>query len=158
LLAVSPWRLRLGFDRKAIAGVIGFSSSVIGFNFTQYFIRNTDRLIIGRALGPTQGGLYDYAYRFYMYPLEVITIVLISVMFPTSSRMQTRPAQLASAFLRANGAIAVITFPMMAGLAVVADPFVRAVLGEKWAPIIPLVRVFAPLGALQSLSATPGQI
>src|SRR6185295_19499064 len=62
------------------------------------------------------------------------------------------------AFLRANGAIALATFPMMVGLAVVADPFVRVVLGEKWVRVIPLLQILSPMGALHSLSATPGQV
>jgi PST family polysaccharide transporter len=158
LLASSPWKPRLGFDREAVAGVLGFSGSVLGFNGLQYFVRNGDSLVIGRLLGTVQLGLYDYAYRFYMYPLEAITGVLISVMFPTFASLQGDRAAMGRAFLRANGAIALATFPMMIGLAVVADPFVRIVLGEKWAPVIPLLEILAPLGALQSIVATPGQV
>lgn len=158
LVAVSPWRIRFGFDRREIAGVIGFSGSVLGFNALQYFIRNTDRLVIGRTLGTTAVGFYDYAYRFYMYPLEVITGILISILFPAFSRLQDDRPELGRAFLRANAAIALVTFPMMAGLGCVAAPFVRVVLGEQWLPVIPLVQILAPLGALQSLVATPGQI
>jgi O-antigen/teichoic acid export membrane protein len=158
LVATSSWPLRLGFDSGAVAGVLGFSSSVLGFNGLLYFTRNADRLIIGRALGAVDLGLYDYAYRFYMYPVEVITGVLINVMFPTFARLQESREELGRAFLRANGAIALITFPMMTGLAVVAGPFVRVVLGDQWTTVIPLVRILAPLGAMQSLGATPGQI
>lgn len=158
LVQGSPWPFRLGFDADEIRGVIGFSSSVLGFNALQYMIRNTDRMIIGRALGTGDLGLYDYAYRFYMYPLEVVTGILISVLFPTFARMQEDKVELGRAFLRANAAIALVTFPMMAGLGAVAGPFVRVVLGEQWEPVIPLVQILAPLGALQSIVATPGQI
>jgi len=158
LVASSPWRLAPGFDWGAIRGVVGFSASVMGFNGTQYLQRNSDRLIIGRALGAIELGYYDYAYQFYMYPLESVTVVLIKVMFPTFSRIKGDIEQLGRAFLRANGAIALITFPMTVGLAVVADPFVRFVFGEKWAPVITLVQILAPVGLVQSIGATPGQL
>jgi len=158
LVLSSPWRLRIGFDWPAVSAVVAFSGSVLGFNLLMYLIRNSDRAIIGHALGPVELGLYDYAYRFYTYPVEVITGVLISVMLPTFSRLQESPAALGRAFLRANGAIALITFPMMAGLAAVAGPFVRVVLGGKWSAVIPLLIVLAPLGALQAISATSGQM
>ncbi|MBY0400534.1 lipopolysaccharide biosynthesis protein, partial [Myxococcota bacterium] len=158
LLRVSPWPVRLGLDASEIRGVLGFSSSILGFNALQYMIRNTDRMIIGKALGTADLGLYDYAYRFYMYPLEVVTGILLSVLFPTFARMQESKTELGRAFLRANAAIALVTFPMMAGLAAVAGPFVRVVLGEQWEPVIPLVQILAPLGAMQSIAATPGQI
>ncbi len=158
LLSTSPWRPRLGFDTREVASVLGFSGSVLGFNGLQYFVRNADRLVIGRRLGTVELGLYDYAYRFYMYPLEVITNVLISVMFPTFASLQHDRAALGRVFLRANGAIALAAFPMMTGLAMVADPFVRVVLGEQWTAVIPLVQILAPLGALQSIVSTPGQV
>lgn len=158
LLAGSPWRVRLGFDARAVSSVLGFSGSVLAFNALIYFTRHADNLLIGRFLGAEQLGLYDYAYRFYTYPVEVITGVLIGVMFPAFARLQDSREALGRAFLRANGAIALISFPMMAGLAVVAGPFVRVVLGEQWVAVIPLVQILAPLGAMQSLGATPGQI
>jgi PST family polysaccharide transporter len=158
LLSSSPWRPRLGFDAKEIKGVLGFSGSVLGFNALQYFARNSDNLVIGRALGSVELGLYDYAYRFYMYPLDAITGVLINVMFPTFASLQDDRAAMGRAFLRANGAIALATFPMMIGLAAVADPFVRVVLGAQWIRVIPLVQILSPMGALQSLTATPGQV
>ncbi|MEZ4330275.1 MAG: MOP flippase family protein [Myxococcota bacterium] len=158
LVWISPWPLRLGFDARAVSGVLGFGGSILAFNGLIYLTRHADSLIIGRALGAAQLGLYDYAYRFYAYPVEVITGVLLGVMFPTFARLQDRREALGRAFLRANGAIALVTFPMMAGLGAVAGPFVRVVLGEQWVDVIPLVQILAPLGAMQSLGATPGQI
>ena len=158
LLLGTPWRPRLGFDAAEVKGVLGFSGSVLGVNVLQYFARNADSIVIGRRLGTLDLGIYEYAYRLYMYPLEVITLVLISVMFPTLAGMQNDRAAMGRAFLRANGAIALAAFPMMIGLAVVADPFVRVVLGEKWTAVIPLVQILAPLGAFSSLTATTGQV
>jgi PST family polysaccharide transporter len=65
--------------------------------------------------------------------------------------MQDDDVRLKAAYLRACGAIAFVTFPMMLGLAAVAHPFVVVVLGEKWLPAVPLIHVLAPLGALQSV-------
>ncbi|MGH7463399.1 MAG: oligosaccharide flippase family protein, partial [Longimicrobiales bacterium] len=90
--------------------------------------------------------------------LDVITTVIMRLMFPTFARMQEDRQKLGRAFLRTSGAIALIAFPLMAGLAVVADPFVRVVLGENWLPIIPLVQILAPLAMLHALGALPGQL
>ena len=158
LLASSPWRLRLGFDAPTLREVSGFSGSVLAFNVLQYGTRYTDRLLIGRTLGATNLGYYEYAYRFYMYPLEVITAVIMRLMFPTFARMQEDLDKLGRAFLRTCGAIALMAFPLMAGLAAVADPFVRVILGEQWAPIIPLIQILAPLAMLHALGAMPGQL
>ena len=158
LVAISPWRLRFAWDRKELKGVVGFSGGVLGFNVLQYFSRNTDNMIIGRFLGPEPLGFYDYAYRMYMYPLEAVTSVLMRVMLPAFARVQSDDAELGKVFQRAVGAIALITFPMMTGLAAIAHPFVVVVLGETWLPVVPLIRVLAPVGMLHSIGATTGQV
>jgi PST family polysaccharide transporter len=47
---------------------------------------------------------------------------------------------------------------MMTGLTLVADPFVRTVYGEKWAPMIPILQILSMVGVLQSLSNPTGWI
>lgn len=158
LVVSSPWRLRFGFDWEATRGVAGFSAGVLGFGAMHYLNQNVDKLLIGRRLGAVQLGYYEYAYRLYMYAVDSITGVMIRVMFPTLARLQDQPYQLGQTFLRANGAIALLTFPLMTGLAVLAEPAVIVVLGQKWAAIVPLVSIFAPVGILNSIAATPGQL
>jgi O-antigen/teichoic acid export membrane protein len=46
----------------------------------------------------------------------------------------------------------------MAGVMAVADPFVRAVLGEKWHPVASLLVILAPVGLMQSVVTTVGNI
>ena len=155
---VSPWRLAFGFDLNELRGVAGFSGSVVASNLVNYIGRFADRLAIGRLLGVTNLGFYDYACRLYWYPLEAITPVLLSVMFPAFSKLQDDDARLGRAFLRANGLIAFVVCPIMIGLAAVADPFVPVLLGERWRPIVPLVEILAPAGILAALGVTQGHL
>jgi PST family polysaccharide transporter len=46
----------------------------------------------------------------------------------------------------------------MLGMAVVADPLVRAVLGTQWIPVIRLFQILAPVGLIQSIQTTIGHI
>ncbi len=155
---LSPFRPRLVFDRQGLRECLGFGLNLTGFNVFNYFSRNADHLIIGIFLGPIALGYYALAYKFMLLPRESVTGVLTRVLFPAFSRMQDDDERLANAYLRVCGAIAFITFPMMAGMAVVARPFVEVVLGDKWLPAIPIVSVLALLGMLQSVTATTGNI
>jgi PST family polysaccharide transporter len=103
-------------------------------------------------------GFYAMAYGIMLKPRDAVTGVLMRVLFPAFSRMQDDDERLKAAYLRACGAIAFVTFPMMLGLLAVAQPFVQVVLGEKWLPIVPLICVFAPLGALQSVWSSVGNV
>jgi PST family polysaccharide transporter len=55
-------------------------------------------------------------------------------------------------------AISLITFPMMAGLFVIAPEFVRVMYGPNWEPIIILIRIFCMCGLIQSVGTTIGNI
>lgn len=153
-----PFRPRLAFDRQGLKECLGFGLNLTGFNVFNYFARNADNLIIGIFLGPVALGYYALAYKLMLMPRNAVTNVVTRVLFPAFSRMQDDDERLAKAYLRVCGAIAFVTFPMMAGLAFVAHPFVEVVLGDKWFPAVPLIWILAPLGAISSIQTTVGQI
>jgi len=155
---VCPFRPRLAFDKQGLKECLGFGLNLTGFNIFNYFARHADNLIIGIFLGPVALGYYALAYKLMLLPRNSITNVVTRVLLPTFSRMQDDDERLAKAYLRTCGAIAFVTFPMMAGLAVVARPFVEVVLGEKWLPAVPIISILATVGALQSVTSARGQL
>ncbi|MBU4398814.1 MAG: MOP flippase family protein [Planctomycetes bacterium] len=156
--ALSQWRPRLIFRWSEVRSVFSFGANITGFSLFNYFARNADNFIIGAFLGAGPLGFYSLAYGILLKPRDAVTNVLMRVLFPAFSRMQDDDARLKAVYLRACGAIAFVTFPMMLGLMVVAHPFVQVVLGEKWLPAVPLIYVLAPLGMIQSIWSTVGQL
>ena len=153
-----PFRPRLAFDRGGLKECLGFGLNLTGFSIFNYFARNADNLIIGIFLGPVALGYYALAYKLMLMPRDAVTNVVTRVLFPAFSKMQDDDERLANAYLRVCGAIAFVTFPMMAGLAVVARPFVEVLLGDKWLPAVPVICILAPVGALQSIWGPAGQV
>ena len=47
---------------------------------------------------------------------------------------------------------------MMAGVLVLAKPFVLTVFGVEWQSVIPLIMILAPVGMIQSIGSTVGSI
>lgn len=80
------------------------------------------------------------------------------VLFPKLSELQDNDEKLAAAFLRTLSGIALITFPAMAGLALLAGPLVEVFLGAKWMPAVPAISLLAIVGAIQSLTFLSGPI
>jgi O-antigen/teichoic acid export membrane protein len=154
----SSWRPSRRFDWFEIRSVMAFSLNLTGSNIINYFARNADKLLIGRFLGSQDLGYYDLAYRLMLYPLQGISSVIRRVMFPLYSRMQDDVAQFSRTYLKVASAIAMISFPLMLGLAALAGPFVLTLFGTAWSPVIPLLLILAPLGALQSITTTVGDI
>jgi PST family polysaccharide transporter len=79
-------------------------------------------------------------------------------MFPALSAMQSDVESVKRVYLRSNRLIALVTFPMMLGLCVLAEPAILLVLGEKWRGVIAIVRVLCLAGMAQSVYNTAGWI
>jgi O-antigen/teichoic acid export membrane protein len=152
------WSPSMIFAWNDIRSIASFSSGLSGFNLVNYFSRNADNLLVGKYLGTGPLGLYQFAYIVMLYPLQNVSQLLGRVIFPALAQMQDDNPRFRQAYLRSCCAIAFITFPMMAGVAAVADPFVRVWLGPKWLPVIGLLQVLATVGMLQSIGTTVGQI
>jgi PST family polysaccharide transporter len=156
LFIISSWKPKLLVKWQPVKGLLKYGLPLMGFSFVNYFNRNLDNLLIGKYLGSRQLGYYDVAYRSILFPLSNVSAVIGRVMFPALSHMEEDKARIRSAYTMANRYIAVITFPLMAGLAVLAPQLVRVALGPKWARAIFLIQILAAVGALQSVGTTTG--
>jgi PST family polysaccharide transporter len=154
----SRWRPQMVFEWASIKTVARYSLNLTGFSVFNYFARNADKFIIGRYLGAQALGNYDLAYRLLLYPINAISSVVGRVVFPAYAKIQDDNAQLRRTFLKIAAAIAFVSFPVMFGLMVVCDQFVLTFFGAKWAPMIKVIAVLAPIGALQSIGTTVGTI
>jgi PST family polysaccharide transporter len=141
-----------------VRALAGFSSNALAFSVINYWLRNGDNLLVGKFIGASALGLYARCYSLMLLPLTSVSRSLSEVLFPTFSRIQENRPRVAQAYLRCTQAVAVITVPMMTGLGILADPFVRAVYGEAWAPMVPILRVLCPVGALQSIGTLNGTL
>jgi PST family polysaccharide transporter len=72
--------------------------------------------------------------------------------------MHADPARIASAYLKATSAIALISAPLMLGLFSLREPFVESILGRQWMPMTSVLAWLAPVGFLQSVMFTGGTI
>jgi O-antigen/teichoic acid export membrane protein len=158
LWLASPWRPRWLLSWKELRSIAAYSLNLSGFNLVNYFSRNADNTIVGRYLGAYQLGFYQLAYNVMLYAVQNISQVMGRVLFPVFAKMQDDHRRFQHAYIKAVSTIAVVTFPMMAGVMAVADPFVKAVLGEKWHPVASLLIILAPVGLIQSVVTTVGNI
>lgn len=152
------WRPRAEFDGGEIKAVTGFSLNLSGFGLVNYLSRNADNAIVGKVLGAVALGNYQVAYNLMLTPLQNISSVIAQVTLPGFALIQDDDARFRSAYLRSSSIVSLITFPIMAGLGVVADPFIRAVLGQKWIGAIAIFQILAPVGLLQSVQTLVGSI
>jgi O-antigen/teichoic acid export membrane protein len=153
-----PWRPKWVISWHEIRSISSYSLNLSGFSVVNYFSRNADNAIVGRYLGAFQLGFYQLAYNVMLYAIQNVSAVLGRVLFPAFVKVKDDNARFRQAYTKGVSMIAVITFPAMGGLMAVAVPFVRAVLGTKWLPVASLLTILAPVGLMQSIITTTGNI
>jgi len=154
----AAWRPTRQCRWEHVRGLAGFSSNALGFSVINYWLRNGDNLLVGRFIGAAALGLYARCYSLMLLPLTSVSRSLAEVLFPTFSRIQENRPRVAQAYLRCTQAVAAITIPMMTGLCILADPFVRTIYGEAWVAMVPILQVLCPVGALQSIGTLNGTL
>jgi PST family polysaccharide transporter len=154
----APIRVNAGFRPEYARRVLSFGLHLSGFHVFNYFSRNADNLLVGRFLGSVNLGYYQMGYMLMTYPLQNFTLMVTQVVYPALSKFHEDHARFRAAFLRTTSLIALVTIPVMLGLCVTAQPFIRIFLGPRWMQVATLLAVFAPLGAMQSIFAAVGVI
>ncbi len=155
---ISDWRPHLLVDWGAVKELLGFSANLVGFRVFNYWIRNADNVLIGKLVGSHGLGIYTRAYETMMLPLRQVTEVVGGVMFPALSIIQDDKYRVRGIYIRAIKSIALVTFPMMLGLLVVARSFVLGLLGPQWEAVVPILEILCMVGLVQSINASVGWI
>ncbi|MFY0599385.1 MAG: MOP flippase family protein [Cyclobacteriaceae bacterium] len=145
------WKPSFYFSLSKLKEISAFSTNVLANDTLNYWVRNVDTLLIGRYLDSKSLGLYNKSYSFLTLPLGTISGSISRVLFPSLSSIQDDLEKVRATYLKIIGSIAIVVFPMMIGLFVVADKFVLVVLGENWVEAVPIIRVFSILAMNQSI-------
>lgn len=152
------WLPSMQFSWQQVKPIARFSFALLGTNLVGYANRNADSLLIGRFLGASPLGFYSMAIQLMLYPLQQVSSVIVRVLFPTLVQLKDDLPRLRSAYVKAVGAIALVTFPLMGGLFALADDFVQILFGASWFEMIPVLKVLCWVGMLQSIGTTVGTI
>lgn len=151
------WRPRT-FSIAAVKELAKYSTNLSGFQFINYWARNSDNLLIGKFLSVASLGIYTRAYSILLLPMTQIIGVFTQVMFPTLSTIQDDKPRVRSIYLRAMQIISFVVYPTMLGLLVVARPFALTLFGIRWIEVIPLIQIFCVLSLIQALCNPVGWI
>jgi PST family polysaccharide transporter len=149
---------RLHFSMSSVRDLFGFSIGHAGFNMINYWARKSDDLLIGRFIGSYGLGVYDRAYRLMLFPITQIIGMISRVMFPALSSIQHERERVKHIYLRTIGVLALIIFPLMMGLYVVADSFVVVLFGEQWAEVAPIVEILCFVAIFHTVTNPVGWI
>ena len=141
LWIIVRWRPQLVFSWKSFKELFSFGSKLLASALLDTLYNNIYTLVIGKVFSPSTLGVYSKAKNLAQFPSSNITSVLQSVTFPVLSTIQNDEERLSDAYKRFLKLSAFVVFPLMVGLAAVADPFIRIALTDKWANAICLLQI-----------------
>lgn len=143
---------------QALKPAIALSSNVLISRLCWYISTRADFLVAGRMLGKAALGFYNVGWVLANVAVDKITALVGQVTPAFFSAVQTDPAAMRRYLLRLTEGIALVTFPVSVGVALVARDFVLVVLGAKWAGTIAPLQVLAAYAAVRSITPLLAQV
>lgn len=158
LWLVIPWRPHFRIAGDLVKPMLAYGRGIVVVNIVAAIVHHADAAVIGRFLGAVALGIYQIAYKVPEMSIAVIVWVVSKVAFPAFAKIHGAGSELASAYLAAMRYVTVLTVPAAVGLAVVAEPLVAALFGDRWAPAAPVLRILAVYLAIRSFGSSSGDI
>lgn len=153
---IHPYRAR--FSLAGSRELMRFSSWMLLNNIAVFAAVKGYDFIVGRLAGAHGLGLYSVAYEISNLPTTELVFPISRAIFPGFSKLARDPQRLRTAFLRVAALTALVTFPAGAGIAVLAEPLVRLLLGAQWLEAAPLIQILAIYGVSRTLHAGTGDV
>ena len=135
------WRPRLVFSWNSLKEMFPFGSKLLVSSLFDTIWGNMYNIVIGKVMNPAALGVYNRAESFATFPSSNIYGLVQGVSYPVLCSIQDDRQRLRETFRKFVRLFAYIVFPMMIGLAVVADPFIRLVLTDTWQESIPYLQI-----------------
>ena len=115
------------------------------------FYNNIFYLIIGRYYSTSQVGYYTNAVKFRDLASQAIAASVQRVSYPVLSAIHEDDERLKSGVRKLIKTSAFINFPLMVGLAAIANPLFVLLLGDKWLPSVLYFQLLCLAGMLYPL-------
>jgi O-antigen/teichoic acid export membrane protein len=150
--AFAPWYPGLRIGGARVRDVIHFSLATLGVKMMWALREWGNTLVIGKVTGQVDTvGLYSMAEEIALLPASKITTVVNMLSSPVMAELQADIDTMRTAFYRAVRLTAAFVLPASAGMALVAEEMVAVLLGPKWLPAVPVLRLLCVYAAVRGL-------
>jgi O-antigen/teichoic acid export membrane protein len=148
---LQKYRPKFKFDRNKFCELFNFSKWLVGSGILYFLINQGDDIFLGKFLGVAALGMYQIAYKISNFASSEISSMFTQVAFPVLSKLQNSMNKFKDAYVMMNKAMAVVVFPLAAGICLLAYEFTKIFLGDRWLPIVPAMQLLALLSAFRAI-------
>ena len=152
---LSPWSPRLALEKDSAKKLTSFG---LPFQLNSILALIKDDLltiVLGKILTFSQVGYIGWAQKWAFVPLRFFMDNVNKVTFPTYSRLQSHPDQLAKAIEKSLFFVTYFVYPSIFGMVAIVPKIIQFIPNyTKWEPALPLLYLFAVNTVFSAISTT----
>ena len=145
------WKPRRIFSLERLKGLVSYGWKILVSGLLDTVYLKLYQLVVGLRYTEADLAFYNKADQMPLLLVENINNSIDSVLLPVLSAEQDSRESVRAMTQRAIKTSTYIMMPLMAGLAVCAEPLIRLLLTEKWLPCVPYMRIFCIVYAFYPL-------
>lgn len=136
------WRPSILFSINRVKILFSFGWKLLAAELINNLYYEIRGLLIGKLYTPAMLGFYNRGQQFPLFFVNNINGTIQTIMLPVLSSEQDDVKKIKNMMRRFIVTSSYVMFPMMTGMAVVAEPLVKVLLTEKWIPAVPFLQIF----------------
>lgn len=131
----------LAFSKKSFKSLFSYGGNMLGSGIINVIYGNLYTLVIGKGFSPTAVGFYNRANGYASMPSNIVTDVALRVNFPILVKLQDDNERLIRAYEKLLKVPFFVLYPVLIGIIVCAEPLIEVLIGAKWLPCVPYMRI-----------------
>lgn len=145
------WKPQRCFSLQRLKVLVAYGWKILVSALLDTVYLKLYQVVVGLKYTSSDLAFYNKGDQYPNLLVENINSSIDSVLLPVLSAEQEQREHVREMTRRAVKTSTYIMFPMMAGLALCAEPFVRLLLTEKWLPCVPYMQIFCLMYAFYPL-------
>lgn len=140
---------RFMFSIRKVWHMVRYGTHLMMSQILEFLTHQSDVFVISIFLTQQQLGYYSMGFQLATMPLEKIGSIFNRIAFPSISRIKEDLEQSKNLFINMHKYLLILSFPILTGVAIVAEDLIILVLTEKWLPIVPILQTLCILNLLR---------
>ncbi|CAG9606584.1 lipopolysaccharide biosynthesis protein [Pseudoneobacillus rhizosphaerae] len=152
--------LKLTTDIKKVDLLViySFTRNQFLFNLINYFSRNLDNILIGKFISLKALAFYDKAYMLSLYPNQMLTGVITSVIQPIMSEYEDQKEIIKKTYITISKLLAIVGMPLTVFLYFSSKEIIYIIFGPQWAESVVPFQILAISIWIQMILSSTGSI
>lgn len=136
------WRPIFIFNFNKVKILFSYGWKLLISSLMETLYQDLSSLVIGKKYSSSTLGFYNRGKQFPQFITNAVNGAVQSVMLPAMSSIQENKVVVKNMMRRSITLSSYLMFPIMAGLAAIAEPLIVLLLTDKWLSCVPYIQIF----------------